>query len=341
MVAACVLVIVTVRIATATISAAHSPTNAAIDYLKALSAKDVSAMAQSSGIVTPDGSGPDVTVLLTPRDIATELGAPGNSMGKVSNIVVTSSKVSGDTAAVSLDYIAGNQVHDMSDALIKSSANSSGWAVQVTPARLDIDVPAGVQSVQVDRMSVRVNGQMAHVVLYPSFATLASPATAIFQAINQSVDATHPAPGSGPQEVTLLSKLSPAASSSAKAAVANEITACMASASLTPTNCPNAETPPITYRGDTDTDIAWSATGDPTAGLTVTFNPTGTISVADSLTASVSYTDTTHGDYLIGPIANQVTDGPTTWNFSYPLTWNGSGWDLGKVQTQSPNEGSA
>ncbi len=313
---------------------AHSPGISAVAYLTARAEKNVRVMLHNAEIVTPPPSSQKATDLLTPRDIATEIRAPDNSTEPVSHVRVVSTHIdpSGNAATVTIDYVAGGAAKTETVGLVASNANASGWAVQIEPAELDIAVPEGTAAVTVDGMAVTADAQEARAWLLPTVAQVAAPATVIFEAQSQSVDLTGASPNGAPTEVTFAPHLTAQAIASAQAAVAAQISGCLAATSLTPANCPNADIPATTSQGDTYSGIAWTGLGDPTGGMTVTLDPGGTVTVAGSISTEVTYTDTTSGDAFFGSISNQQTDGPTSVWFTYLLTWNGTAWSLGAVQ---------
>ena len=328
--------IVTISVSRAN-AEAHSPARAATAYLEALSTRDVPALEASSGMITPTEVPPGVNVLLSAADIKRELAQAGNAIGRVSDVVVQSTHTTkAGTATVTLSYHADNQVHTATYDLITSDKSPSGWVVQITPSRLDVTVPTGDSAVTLDGMPLRLAGQVAHVYLYPSVATVQVPASAIWQAASTSVDTRNQDPGGNPQQVSLPDRLLPAASASAIQAVTTQINACLAATSLAPANCPNADVPATAGQGDSYSGIAWSGLGQPTAGMTVSVDPnSGAVSVSGSMTDEVTYTDTASPTSFFGSVSQQQTDGPTSVWFTYPLTWSGRGWTLGTVSASN------
>ncbi len=311
----------------------HSPDVAAIAYLKARATRNVTAMLDNATIVTPPPSSQKASFLFTPRDIATVIDAPGNPTEAVSNVKVLATTVSptGNSARVILDYVAGGGDKETTFSLVADNRIPSGWTVQVIPAELDVELPQGATEATIDGITVPVDGQAAQVWLFPAVAEVATPASPVYQAQSARVDLTQPEPSAAPTKVTLPATLTGQATTSAQAVAAGQITNCLAATSLRPANCPNADIPATTSQGDTYTNIAWTSLGDPTAGLTVTLDPTGTVTVAGSMSAEVTYTDTTPGSSFFGSVSQVQTDGPTNVWFSYPITWNGTGWTLGTV----------
>ena len=296
-------------------------------------------MLRNAEIVTPLPSSQKATSLLTPSDIATEIRAPGNPTEPVSHVHVVSSHVdtSGNAATVTIDYVAGGTAKTETVDLVASDLNSSGWAVQIQPAELDIAVPAGTTAVTVDSMEVAADTGEARAWLLPTVAEVAAPATAIFEAQSQTVDLTGASPIGAATKVTFAPHLTTQAITSAQAAVVGQITNCLAATSLTPANCPNNDIPATTSQGDAYSNVSWDGLGDATGGLTVALDHSGTVTVSGSMMWEVTYTDTTSGDSFFGPVSNVQTDGPTSVWFSYPVTWSGSGWSLGTVQaTNTP-----
>ncbi len=312
----------------------HSPQKAAVDFLHALSAANTAALMRQTGLVIPAAVAPATNLLVTRADIATELAAPGNRIGQVSDVLVASAKkTAAGTATVALTYHADNSVHQVTFSLITSASAPTGWVVRIVPARLDIDVPMGDTRVTLDSIPLKLDGQVAHVYLFPTIATVAVPPSAIWQAATTTVDATHEDPNGDPRNVSFPDKLLPAAQESAIQAVTDQIDNCLAATTLTPANCPNADTP--SGSGDTYSGITWSGLGAPTAGMTASVAPSGAVSVSGSMTAEVTYTDTTAGSSFFGSVSNQATDGPWNLFFTYPLTWSGSGWALGTVSVSN------
>ncbi len=335
-VAALIVVAAALMVATTSVLAAeHSPTKAATAYLSALSRKDASAILVSTGIIEPSVIAPDTAVLLSSHDIERELSAPGNGPGTISHLVVVASHIHDNTATVTLSYVADNQSHIDTCDLVRSDHTASGWVVQVTPSRLDVDIPQGTTHLTVAGIPVRTTGTFAHVYLFPSVVTVATPATAIFDAASTTINTTHQSVNADSQEASLAPQLTAAAQFSAVNAVVNQINACLAATSLTPTNCPNTDTPATEYQGDTYSGISWTGLGQPTAGFTANVNRAGQVEVSGAFTAEVTYTDTTPGSSFFGSVSDQETDGPTSWNFTYPLSWNGTGWVLGTVNAQT------
>ncbi len=315
------------------VSDAHSPDVSAIAYLKARADRNVTEMFANAGVATPPPAAGNVAVLLTRHDIQRELAGAANALPTATHVKVEKIRLSatGNAATVTLDYVAGVTDEQSTFTLVRSDLNASGWEVRITPARLDVDVPTGTTQVTIAGIPVAVEGQVAHAYLFPSVVEVAAPATAIFEASRATVDTTHQAPDSDPQEVPFAAQLLSSASTSAQAAVATQVNACLAATTLTPANCPNNDIPATTSQGDTYTNIAWTGLGDPTAGLTVTLDASGTVAVAGSMTDEVTYSDTTSGASFFGSVSNVQTDGPFNVSFSYPLTWNGTGWSLGTV----------
>ncbi len=316
---------------------AHSPDLSAIAYLKARADRNVTAMLDNATVVTPPPSSQKASFLLMPRDIATAIDAPGNPTEAVSNVKVLATAVSktGNSARVTLDYVAGGGDKETTYSLVADDHIASGWAVQVTPEELDVQVPQGAVKATIDGIAVPLDGQNVVAWLFPALYEVATPATAVYQAQSTRVDLTGAHAASVPIKVSLPAQLTPQATTSAQAAVAAQITNCLAATSLTPANCPNNDIPATTSQGDAYTNIAWTGLGDPTAGLTVTLGAAGTVTVAGSMTDEVTYTDTTSGDSFFGPVSNVQTDGPTSVWFSYPVTWNGTAWSLGTVQASN------
>ncbi len=335
-----VVLIAGISMVSSFVSSMHSPTKAATSYLEALSNDDVSGMLDNAGIIAPTRVSPNTNVLLSQADIRRELRASGNSVSHVSNVVVKNSTVATNTAMVSISYIADNESHDVTYSLVKSDHTSSGWAVQVTPARLDIDVPTGDNAVTLDGIALHLDGQVAHAYLFPSIATISTRGSATWNASTTTIDTTNQMPNSDPQEVSISAQLLPSASTAALQAVTNQVTSCLAATSLAPANCPNADVPYSANQGDTYSGISWTSYGDPTAGLAVAVDPTGSVTVSGQIDVAATFTDTTAGSPLFGPLSNQQTDGPAKVNFSYPLNWNGSSWVLGHVNLQQPKYGS-
>lgn len=166
------------------------------------------------------------------------------------------------------------------------------------------------------------------VAVYPAAMRVAVAATAVFQAEAQVARVS-----GGSATVDLAAQLTTPARTAAQQAVAALLGACVGATTMAPANCPNSDSPYACANGDQCTAITWSAQAGWQSGLEVTVS-SGAVTVSGSLTASDTYTDTTPASSFFTGSSNQVTDGPTTWSFSYPLTWAKGQWVVGTVQAQ-------
>lgn len=308
------------------VAAAHQPQVAAINFLRARAARAVPAMLNNAVVVPPsDTNGADV--LLSKADISSELAGAANDTGAVSHIRVVRSSTSGDVAAVDLQYVARGQAYTATYQLVKA-ATASGWAVQVAARSVNISVPQAGEPVTVAGIAVTPRGNRVTVAVYPATMTVATAGTPEFRAERQTVDTL-----SGSADVSLPAELTAKGATAATQAVAAVIGHCVAASSLAPANCPNGDNPYPCSAGDQCTGVQWSVQPGWMSALRASV-ASGRVMVAGSITATDTYMDTTPGLFGGGPSSTQQTDGPTTWDYQYAVSYDGAKWTVGDVQTQ-------